>query len=85
MFEPDRTATFEMRSPAGASNPTHNPRSGSFLVFDPIAPATPPVRLLDRTCDDLDATPPLYGTLVQGYRLLTCTGEITRKDGISSA
>ena len=81
MFEPDRTATFEMRGPAGASNPTRSPRAGSFLVFDPIAPGAVPVRLLDRACDDLDATTPAYRALVQGYRLLTCTGQITWKDG----
>lgn len=81
MFEPDRTATFEMRGPNGVNNPSRSPKAGSFLVFDPLTTGATPVRLLDRGCDDIDAVGPTYRALVQGFRLLTCAGTVTWKDG----
>jgi hypothetical protein len=49
-------------------------RDKAVLAFDPRSPGLPPVRLIDRDCDDLDAWKEHYGTLVQSIRMVSCKG-----------
>lgn len=81
MFEPGGAATFELRAPDGAGNPTRRADAGSFLVADPRDPSDPAVRLLDRACDDVAAITADYRVVAQGFRLLTCTGKVTWSEG----
>jgi len=80
MFRTDhRTSTELMRSSTHVNNPTLG-KGKTVLTFERAsgtagAPAdTPPVRILDRDCDDLDAWLPRYGSHVQSIRMLSCRG-----------
>jgi hypothetical protein len=52
-------------------------RDNSLLVFDPLEPGIPPVRILDRTCDDWAGLRARYGTQIQGIRMIACDGRNT--------
>jgi len=47
-------------------------RDRAVLAFDPIASGIPPVRIIDRECEDFDAVARGYSTLVQSIRMVSC-------------
>lgn len=56
---------------------TNNPRLSkdmTVLAFDPLDSDLPPVRIIDRECDDFEALKERYGTLVQSIRMVSCKG-----------
>jgi hypothetical protein len=75
MFEPDRTATFELRAGDPPNNPKRAASAGSFLVAGPSG-----AKLLDRECDDVGAIDQSWPIVVQGYRVRTCTGAVPWTD-----
>jgi hypothetical protein len=77
MYQADvRTSTALMLTRGHTNNPRVT-RDNSLLLFDPLRPGLPPVRLLDRTCEDLAALRPQYGSQIQGIRMLACDGANT--------
>jgi hypothetical protein len=44
----------------------------AVLAFDPLVSGVPPVRMIDRECDDLEHASARYGTLVQSIRMISC-------------
>jgi uncharacterized protein YigE (DUF2233 family) len=76
MYQGDhRTSVSLMRTRGHVNNPRLT-KDMTVLAFDPDSgrPELPPVRILDRQCDDYDALAARYGTLVQSIRMLSCTG-----------
>lgn len=74
MYQGDhRTSVSLMRTRGHVNNPRLT-KDMTILAFDPDDPELPPVRLIDRQCDDLEALAPRYGTLVQSIRMLSCRG-----------
>lgn len=72
MYQEDyRTSTGLMRTRAHV-NRGRPSREKAALAFDPIAVGTPPVRLIDRECDDWDALGRAYAALVQSIRMVSC-------------
>ena len=74
MYQEDyRTSVSMMRTREHVNNPR---LSGDMTVlgFEPGSADVPPVRLIDRECDDLEAWQGRYGTLVQSIRMVSCTG-----------
>lgn len=56
---------------------TNNPRlskHNAVLLFDRLDDGVPPVQIVDRTCRDLGALQPHYGSLVQSIRMISCHG-----------
>jgi hypothetical protein len=77
MYQSDaRTGTSLMVTRGHTNNPRLS-RDNSVLLFDPLTPGLPPVRIVDRTCDDWAAARSRYGSLVQGIRMLACDGRNT--------
>lgn len=75
MYQTDqRTSVSLMRTRSHVNNPRLS-KDRSVLAFEPLEPGLPPVRLLDRECDDFGIWLPRYGTLVQSIRMLSCLGE----------
>lgn len=52
-------------------------KDNAILAFDPLSAALPPVRILDRTCENTTALMGSYGSLVQSIRMIDCEGDTT--------
>jgi hypothetical protein len=44
----------------------------AVLAFDPLAAGVPPVRIIDRDCEDLEQAGKAYAGLVQSIRMVSC-------------
>ena len=74
MFQADFLSSVSlMRTPGHVNNPRLS-SDKTVLAFDPRVPGLPPVRLIDRECDDFEALREQYATLVQSIRMVSCTG-----------
>jgi hypothetical protein len=72
MYQQDYRTSVSLQRTRGHVNQPHLSRDRAVLAFDPLERALPPVRLVDRDCDDLDRAAGGYGTLVQSIRMLSC-------------
>ncbi len=77
MFGEDHRGLGHLRDGAHVDRDRDNPRYGGWLLFDPIAPTDPPVRVVGRDCPGVDAAAARarYRGQIQSYRLLGCAGE----------
>jgi len=74
MFQEDFLSSVSLlRMPGHVNNPRLS-RDNSVLAFDPKSDDVPPVRLIDRECDDFEAASTQYRTLVQSIRMVSCNG-----------
>jgi hypothetical protein len=75
MFQADfSTSTSLMRTAEHVNNPRLT-RDRAIFAFDRLSTDVPPVLMIDRDCDDLDALRGKYGTLIQNIRMLSCKGK----------
>jgi hypothetical protein len=76
MFQTDGlTSVGLMRTRLHENNPRRSGRYKASLALDPLRPALPSVRILDATCGEMDSLSPLYGTIVQSIRMVSCDGK----------
>jgi uncharacterized protein YigE (DUF2233 family) len=75
MYREDRRTSLSLMKTRDHVNNPSLTRDRTVLAFDPLAPGLPPVRILDRECDDFDALRGRYGSLVQSIRMLSCKGK----------
>jgi hypothetical protein len=66
-----RTAVGLMRG-RGHVNHARVGKDRAALAFDPIEPGLPPVRIIDRDCEDLETAGRGYAGLVQSIRMVSC-------------
>ena len=72
MYQEDyRTAVSLMRT-RDHVNQRRISRDRAALVFDPLDGKLPPVRMVDRDCDDLGTATRSYGTVIQSIRMVSC-------------
>jgi hypothetical protein len=72
MYQHDfRTSVSLMRTRAHV-NQRRVSKDKAVLAFDPLDRALAPVRMIDRDCEELDATAARYGTVVQSIRMVSC-------------
>ncbi|HYG69819.1 MAG TPA: phosphodiester glycosidase family protein [Anaeromyxobacteraceae bacterium] len=72
MYQEDyRTSTGLMRTSAHV-NHRRVSRDKAVLAFEPLVPGVAPVRIIDRDCENLDASAKAYATLVQSIRMISC-------------
>ncbi len=72
MYREDyRTAVSLMRT-RDHVNQRHVTRDRAALAFDPLGAGLPPVRMVDRDCDDLESATRSYGTVIQSIRMISC-------------
>ena len=75
MFQGDISTSISlMRTREHVNNPRLT-RDRAVLAFDRLSRDVPPVLMIDRDCDDLEALSAKYGTLIQGIRMLSCKGK----------
>jgi hypothetical protein len=74
LFQEDwRTSVSLMRTRDHVNHPRLS-KDMAVLAFDPLQDGLPPVRIIDRQCDDLEAEAARYGALVQSIRMVACDG-----------
>jgi len=74
MFQKDyRTSVSLMRTSDHINNSYVSPDK-TVLAFDALDDSVPAVRIIDRTCSDLDTAAGHYGTLIQSIRMVSCRG-----------
>jgi Phosphodiester glycosidase len=75
MFQTDLSTSISlMRTGEHVNNPRLS-RDRAVLAFNRLSRDVPPVLMIDRDCDNLDALSVKYGTLVQSIRMLSCKGK----------
>jgi len=75
MYQQDHVTSVSLMRTRRHVNNSRLSKDMSLLALDPLDEEAPPVRIIDRECDDLDAWKPRYGTLVQSIRMISCKGE----------
>jgi hypothetical protein len=72
MYQEDyRTSVSLMRS-RDHVNQRRVSKDKAVLAFDPLVSGVPPVRIVDRECEDLSDAERRYGSLVQSIRMISC-------------
>jgi hypothetical protein len=77
MFDVDGSTAVSLLVADGQVNNGTLSKDNAVLAFGPDSPDLPAARIIDRTCEDLDALRPHYQSLVQGIRMVGCNGENT--------
>lgn len=72
MYQADYRTSVSLMRTREHVNQARVSKDRAVLALDPLDAALPPARIIDRDCEDLDATGPRYGTLVQSIRMISC-------------
>ena len=76
MFHADGRSVSLQRTRTHVNSKTLS-KDNAILAFDPRSPGLPPVRILDRTCENASVLMGSYGSLVQSIRMIDCDGKNT--------
>jgi uncharacterized protein YigE (DUF2233 family) len=74
MYQQDYKTSVSLMRSRGHVNNARLSKDMAILAFDRLTPDVPPVKIIDRECDDFSDWKDRYGTLVQSIRMLSCTG-----------
>lgn len=77
MFQKDLLTSIGLLKSAQHTNFKTLTKGMSILAFGPKRAGLPPVRLIDRECDDFDTLKEQYKNFVQNIRMLSCKGQNT--------
>ncbi len=72
MYQEDYRTSVSLMRTRDHVNQNRLSKDKAVLAFDPVVSGVPPVRMVDRECDDLDAATRAYSTLVQSIRMISC-------------
>jgi hypothetical protein len=75
MYQQDYRTSVSLMRTRDHVNQRHVSKDRSALVFDPLERGLPPVRVVDRDCEDLDRVARGYGTVIQSIRMVSCRRE----------
>ncbi|HET6437769.1 MAG TPA: phosphodiester glycosidase family protein [Anaeromyxobacter sp.] len=73
MYQEDYRTSVSLMRTRHHVNQARISRDRAALVFDPVARTAPPVRMVDRDCEDLESALRTYGTVVQSIRMVSCS------------
>lgn len=74
MFQKDYRTSVSLMRAGGHVNNSYLSKDNTVLAFDARGDSVPPVRIIDRTCEDLETVAENYGALVQSIRMVSCRG-----------
>jgi hypothetical protein len=75
MYQADyKSSVSFMRTKAHINNPRLS-KDMAMLAFDRRQADIPPVKIIDRQCDDFDSWDKKYSTVIQSIRMISCTGK----------
>ncbi len=72
MYQEDYRTSVSLMRTRDHVNQRRLSKDKAVLAFDPLVSGVPPVRMVDRDCDDLADAERRYGTLVQSIRMISC-------------
>ncbi|MBC8286234.1 MAG: phosphodiester glycosidase family protein [Nitrospinae bacterium] len=75
MYQKDMMSSVSYMKTRQHTNSNWVSKDKTILAFDPADKSLPPVRMIDRDCEDFDKLRKLYGTLIQSIRMVSCHGE----------
>ena len=81
MYGADGLTSVGLLRKRGHANNPHLGRQRMVLLLDPADPADPPVRLVDRTCEDLVSLQARYRAHLQSIRMVGCDRRIVWRPG----
>ena len=75
MYQKDLKASVSlMRTKSHVNNPRLS-KDMTILAFDRKTMEAPPIKIIDRQCEDFNVWKKKYGSFVQSIRMISCTGE----------
>jgi hypothetical protein len=74
MYQKDYKTSVSLMRRKGHINNARLSKDKAILAFDSNDPQAPPVRIIDRQCDDFQEIKTQYQTLVQNIRMISCRG-----------
>lgn len=72
MYQGDYRTSVSLMRTREHVNQRRVSKDKAVFAFDPLVSGVPPVRMVDRECDDLVEAERRYGTLVQSIRMVSC-------------
>ncbi len=74
MYQKDMMSSVSYMKTRQHTNSNWVSKDKTILAFDPTDKSLPPVRIIDRDCEDFDKLRRSYGTLIQSIRMVSCQG-----------
>lgn len=75
MYQKDMMSSVSHMKSRQHTNNAWVSKDKTVLAFDPNDKSSPPVRIIDRDCEDFNTFRKQYDTLVQSIRMISCHGE----------
>lgn len=75
MYQENMMSSVSYMKTRQHANSTWVSKDKTILAFDPDDKNLPPVRIIDRDCEDFNKLRKSYGTLIQSIRMVSCHGE----------
>jgi hypothetical protein len=72
MYQEDYRTSVSLMRTREHVNQRRLSKDKAILALDPLVSGVPPVRIVDRECEDLAEAEKRYGTLVQSIRMVSC-------------
>jgi hypothetical protein len=72
MYQQDLRTSVSLMRTRHHVNQRRVSKDRAALAFDPIERGLPPVRMIDRDCEELEGAARGYGTVVQSIRMVSC-------------
>lgn len=72
MYQEDERSSVSLMRTREHVNQRHVTRDKAVLAFDPLVSGAPPVRIIDRACEDFGEAQKRYGSFVQSIRMISC-------------
>ena len=75
MYQTDYKSSVSLMVRPGHINNPRLSKDMTVLAFDRLSSDVPPVKIIDRQCEDFRFWQKKYATLVQSIRMISCTGK----------
>jgi len=75
MYQKDMMTSVSYMKTRQHTNSNWVSKDKTIFAFDPTDKNLPPVRIIDRDCEDFNKLRKLYDTLIQSIRMVSCKGE----------
>lgn len=72
MYQQDYRSSVSLMKTRDHVNQRRVSKDKAVLAFDPLVSGIPPVRIVDRDCEDLAEAERRYGSLIQSIRMVSC-------------
>jgi len=72
MYQEDYRSSVSLMRTRDHVNQRRLSKDKAVLAFDPLVSGAPPVRIIDRACEDFAEAEKRYGSFVQSIRMISC-------------